>query len=152
MPCPSARFLFSSFDGVFIYDVESHVSQLYIEGPLSIPESENKPQSFVLHSAYPNPFNASTTISFSLAAQSNINLFIYDITGRKINHLEWITCQPGRSRRFGMVSTIPALWLPLAPIFSIGMRQIRGNNPRHAAKIKPGSSKALSQTSPYRFS
>jgi hypothetical protein len=75
---------FSDPSGYFLYDTISHVSQLYIEGPLSIPESDNRPQSFVLHSAYPNPFNASTTISFTLAVQSDVNLFIYDITGRKI--------------------------------------------------------------------
>jgi len=33
---------------------------------------------------YPNPFNANTNISFSLAEAGNVNLSVYDITGRLV--------------------------------------------------------------------
>ncbi len=39
---------------------------------------------FELYTAYPNPFNPSTIISFDLAEKSGVSLEIFDITGRKI--------------------------------------------------------------------
>ncbi len=36
---------------------------------------------------YPNPFNAETTIQYSLDRRSQVNLSIYDLLGRKINTL-----------------------------------------------------------------
>jgi hypothetical protein len=41
------------------------------------------PSSFIL-SNYPNPFNSSTTISFSLARESHVLLSIFDLTGRSV--------------------------------------------------------------------
>ena len=38
-------------------------------------------------SNYPNPFNPSTIISFSIPSESNINLSIYNIKGQKIKLL-----------------------------------------------------------------
>ena len=34
--------------------------------------------------AYPNPFNASTTIRYSIPAISEVSIVIYDIAGRKV--------------------------------------------------------------------
>jgi hypothetical protein len=42
------------------------------------------PLSFNLFQNYPNPFNPTTTFTFDLPKLSNVNLIIYDITGRKI--------------------------------------------------------------------
>ncbi|MCD6177625.1 MAG: T9SS type A sorting domain-containing protein [Candidatus Cloacimonetes bacterium] len=39
-------------------------------------------------SNYPNPFNPSTTISFSILEESNVELSIYNIKGQKIKKLE----------------------------------------------------------------
>jgi hypothetical protein len=42
---------------------------------------------FALLENYPNPFNPSTTIEFSLAEGGNVSLGIYDMLGRKIRQL-----------------------------------------------------------------
>ena len=42
------------------------------------------PESYTLSQNYPNPFNPSTTISFSIPEDGNVNLSIYDITGRLV--------------------------------------------------------------------
>jgi len=43
--------------------------------------------STTLHSAYPNPFNPSTTLSFSLAQGDNVVLEVYNIAGRRVKTL-----------------------------------------------------------------
>ncbi len=54
----------------------------------SIPADDNKlPENVSLLSAYPNPFNATTTISFDLNNPQQTRLDIYDIQGRKITTL-----------------------------------------------------------------
>ncbi|MEJ2636839.1 MAG: FlgD immunoglobulin-like domain containing protein [Calditrichia bacterium] len=45
------------------------------------------PKEYMLHPAYPNPFNPSTTISFDLPEEANIILEVYDLTGRRIRSL-----------------------------------------------------------------
>jgi hypothetical protein len=46
------------------------------------------PDDFSLSQSYPNPFNAQTTISYSLPASSDVSLDIFDILGRKIETLQ----------------------------------------------------------------
>jgi hypothetical protein len=45
---------------------------------------ENTPQTFDLLGNYPNPFNPSTTISYTLPCQSSVEIIIYDLIGREI--------------------------------------------------------------------
>jgi hypothetical protein len=45
------------------------------------------PQAFSLSPNYPNPFNSSTTLRYSLPVQSSATIDIYDILGRKIQTL-----------------------------------------------------------------
>ncbi len=45
------------------------------------------PEKFALHNAYPNPFNPVTTIRYDLSKESNVQLNVYDITGRLVTSL-----------------------------------------------------------------
>ncbi len=47
-----------------------------------------KPEKSALSINYPNPFNSSTTISYSLNNPSDVTIDIYDLNGRKIESLE----------------------------------------------------------------
>ena len=50
------------------------------------------PSDYVLHGNYPNPFNPSTTFSFTLPIDKQISVRIYDVTGRMVRTLidgEW---------------------------------------------------------------
>ncbi len=53
---------------------------------LSIPFEDTPvtPDSYGLNQNYPNPFNPSTSISFALAEDSNVELIIYNIKGEKV--------------------------------------------------------------------
>ena len=42
---------------------------------------------FELYPAYPNPFNPSTTISYSLPQESKVNISIYDMLGQKVKDI-----------------------------------------------------------------
>ena len=46
-----------------------------------------KPASFVLEQNYPNPFNPSTRIHYTLIQSTDIQLAVYDITGKEITTL-----------------------------------------------------------------
>ena len=45
------------------------------------------PTEVSLNGTYPNPFNPSTNISFSLPAEMHVNLAVYDISGRLVAEL-----------------------------------------------------------------
>jgi hypothetical protein len=45
------------------------------------------PKVFALEQNYPNPFNPSTTIKFSLAADSKVSLTVFDILGQEVANL-----------------------------------------------------------------
>jgi Tol biopolymer transport system component len=46
-----------------------------------------KPLEFSLQGNYPNPFNPSTTIQFTLASSGKVNLVIYNVAGQKVREL-----------------------------------------------------------------
>jgi beta-glucanase (GH16 family) len=52
-------------------------------------------QRHVLHPAYPNPFNPSTTIRYELGAAATVRLDIYDISGSRVRSLESGTKEAG---------------------------------------------------------
>lgn len=54
--------------------------------PLAAAE-ENLPTGFLLFSAYPNPFNPTTTIHFQLPFESEVNIKVFDILGREVTEL-----------------------------------------------------------------
>jgi len=59
------------FDGSYEYS-----PLVEIEGPV--------PNDFVLHQNHPNPFNPSTSITFSLPVDSDVKLSLYNMLGQKI--------------------------------------------------------------------
>ena len=45
------------------------------------------PSSYMLEKAYPNPFNPSTTIGYTLSSAANVDITVYDISGRVVDKL-----------------------------------------------------------------
>ncbi|MCX6640029.1 MAG: T9SS type A sorting domain-containing protein [bacterium] len=48
---------------------------------------ENAPTEFALVGAYPNPFNPTTTISFTLPDAGSVKLSVFDVNGREVANL-----------------------------------------------------------------
>ncbi|MDX1440189.1 MAG: zinc-dependent metalloprotease [Rubricoccaceae bacterium] len=59
------------YDGAFEYSAEIEVSL-------------GTPDSFALNSAYPNPFNPSTTVTFTLPATTDVRVDVLDVLGRQV--------------------------------------------------------------------
>lgn len=58
-----------------------------LEGTVDISLDDNLPVEYELMNAYPNPFNASTVIRYSLPKASDVAIHIYDVLGRRVETL-----------------------------------------------------------------
>jgi len=59
----------------------------YLEPYTMDDSSDIVPSSYSLEKAYPNPFNPTTTVGFSLSSAAYVDVTVYDITGRVIENL-----------------------------------------------------------------
>ena len=50
-------------------------------------QAEERPLEYALQPSYPNPFNPSTQIAFSLPEAQRVRLAVYDVTGREVARL-----------------------------------------------------------------
>jgi parallel beta-helix repeat protein len=70
-----------------------NINPVLLKQSINTEKSESKATEFALHSAYPNPFNPSTNINFSLEKQSKVDIRIYNIQGKEVwnwgNNLEY---------------------------------------------------------------
>jgi hypothetical protein len=67
--------------------VMSHENGWTVGDGSSLGNDEVGPNEFSLSANYPNPFNPSTTIDYSIANPGNVDIVVYDMIGREINHL-----------------------------------------------------------------
>ena len=58
------------------------------EGITGVSERFQTPLSFSLFPAFPNPFNSTTAIRYSLPSRSPVNLSVFDLTGRLVEVLD----------------------------------------------------------------
>jgi len=61
-----------------------------LDGLFGIPDDEFEyqiPDNIVLHTNYPNPFNPTTSFSFSIPNESKVDLSVYNIKGQKVKTL-----------------------------------------------------------------
>lgn len=79
------RSLFIGIDGGNIYAAAAGRFFQSVTIPTSVIQTLNvPPKDFLLEQNFPNPFNPSTTISFSLPSRSFVSLKVFDIMGREL--------------------------------------------------------------------
>jgi len=67
-----------------------------------------QPDTYSLYNAYPNPFNPSTTISFTLPSRAFVSLKVYDSLGREIETLASGDLPAGLHSRRWAATTMPS--------------------------------------------
>jgi len=87
------------FHSLYIYDIEAGTHKTVILGtddvdPVSV-ETETTPAPFAITGNYPNPFNPTTTIEFSLEKAGDVSLDIFNVMGQKVRSLESNVMAPG---------------------------------------------------------
>ena len=96
-PCQPYEVGYSNTPG-FIHNVAVRDSLIYAANlfffsildfsqALQLPPPPKIPTTYNLLPAYPNPFNPSTTIGFTLSSTDRVSINIYDVTGRHITTL-----------------------------------------------------------------
>jgi len=70
-----------------IFDYHNWVLDYHTELPSAVPEGGVVPLVFSLHPAYPNPFNSSTVIQFSVPAPCRTQLTVFNILGQRVTTL-----------------------------------------------------------------
>ena len=77
-------YILAGMSDSFDEDGDVYLVRLEGSGSLVEPFGKNAPSGYVLHTPYPNPFNNSTILNFDLPVAGEVNLAVYDITGREI--------------------------------------------------------------------
>ena len=96
-PCIDAGIAFFEWQGETILDLSPEEYEgiapdmgVYGISPVSVEDEvieENISENYYLAQNFPNPFNPTTTISFSISNESNVKLYVYNIKGQKVKTL-----------------------------------------------------------------
>lgn len=81
--------------GQYLFTTSIAEFRVYQVDALTAIESSGEitPQEFTLHPCYPNPFNASTVLGYSLKQPGEVTLSIHNILGQKV-----VTLMDGRQQ------------------------------------------------------
>lgn len=83
----SWRSTFTSITGNQNLTLTHNTNFADIGSPLSLDDEFQNPKSYVLHGNFPNPFNPETTLSFSLDSAQEVELSVFNISGKRVRTL-----------------------------------------------------------------
>lgn len=85
---------FTDYKGIYLYhchnlehEDDGMMLNFKVVDPIGINENNEIIENFELHQNFPNPFNPETTIKFNLKKDTNVDLTIFDISGKKVDTL-----------------------------------------------------------------
>ena len=68
-------------------NLEVYINSLITNSPTAVNNEASTPRTFKLYNNFPNPFNPSTMIKYSIPNSAVVSLNIYDALGRKVSEL-----------------------------------------------------------------
>jgi ligand-binding sensor domain-containing protein len=76
-------------NGAIWFGTDEGISKLELDSPVTVAESggNNNPVTFGINSAYPNPFNPSTAVDFTLPVPGEAALSVYNIAGQLVERV-----------------------------------------------------------------
>jgi len=83
----SVRYYDVHYKEGFIYALTRTRLDIYSIEPLEVKSNGSLPDGIFSLSAFPNPFNPSATINFTLPEQSGVRIAIYNVIGQKVTSL-----------------------------------------------------------------
>ncbi|MBD3170383.1 MAG: T9SS type A sorting domain-containing protein, partial [candidate division Zixibacteria bacterium] len=83
-----------------------YTAEITVEPNTGLSEDEDiLPIEFNLYGNYPNPFNRSTVIEYDLPASSNVELAVYDVSGRLVEKQDYGMQEPGSNKVISYVAS-----------------------------------------------
>jgi hypothetical protein len=93
----------TEFSAAIVFNVGNSEHDVYIDNvslkeliTANLDDEENIPTKFSLDKNYPNPFNPTTTISYSIPQLCHVKLTIYNILGERVEELVDLAQNPGQ--------------------------------------------------------
>ncbi len=84
------------YDAVSLYANATSAKEKYdLSTEVNDPDEETLPLSFELHQNFPNPFNPTTAISFSLPVTTEVSLEVFNMLGQRVKRLHTGRLSPG---------------------------------------------------------
>ena len=75
----------------------SLIQKIQFENILSVNENQPSGTNLSIKGNYPNPFSEQTSLEFEIANSGNIEIIIYDNSGKQIQTLKCENCQAGKN-------------------------------------------------------
>ena len=108
---PYFTYIYNLFNNPYHYPEFCELPVMYV-GPEHVTDISDdrtiKPNRFILSPNYPNPFNASTVIEYSLKQDEHVTIDIYDLLGRKVETLVDTDQQAGLHRVIWQADNMPS--------------------------------------------
>lgn len=96
--CQSDTLIINLKDGTTEKIAVGEIKKLEFENIVGVNDLFSKSQGLRLKGNYPNPFNETTAIEFEIDKPGNVEIFIYDNSGKRINTLTRQNCPKGQNR------------------------------------------------------
>ncbi|NQT34526.1 carboxypeptidase regulatory-like domain-containing protein [bacterium] len=93
-------------------------------------EAESLPVEFGINSLYPNPFNSSLTVIFSIESPGEVTLKTYDLSGREVGILAFGKYDAGTYRVQWNAEKLPS------GLYLIGLNSVDGNRIKKVVLVK----------------
>lgn len=102
-----ARAVAVSDDYIYLTDYYS-LMILRFNSQTEVEEIGGRPGEFALMRNYPNPFNATTKIDFDIPTESEVDMSVYDLLGRRVAMLLQGQSQPGHHSLIWNAGDVPS--------------------------------------------